>query len=80
MHRYFPRRVTDTDVSAHERRQGRVEGLERGDGAELAPIDPRAGRALGEKAGQSLDLGQLGHASILPRPGRPRYAEPVVPQ
>ena len=57
------------DVATHERRQGRVEGLERGDGTELAPLDAPAGGALGQEAGESLDFGQLGHASILPRPG-----------
>ncbi len=54
----------------HERRTGEGRTVL---SAAMAPSSHRrhalAGAALGEKAGESLDLGQLGHAPILPRPG-----------
>ena len=50
-----------------ERVEGRVEGFERRDRAEIAPVDGPAGQVFSEGDGEGLDLGELGHLSIVAR-------------
>ena len=60
------------DRAALERRQRRVEGLQRVDARRHRGLDRRAAQRRVEPAGGDLDLGQLGHT--VKRNGGPTYA------
>jgi hypothetical protein len=52
--------------------EGRVEGLQGGDGPELATLDPVTAEVIVEELDQGLDLGELGHRPMMDSGGRRR--------